>query len=176
MPAFIGPIEITDPDRIDEICRLRAAVWRETGNVAQDAFLRQGWRDKLDDPCRSRHWAILQHDEVVAAARASFHDRLDDVPEADEYLRAGLRLAGRIAAPARVVVASSAQRQGLATRLLDAQDSAAVEEGAAHGVRQASPAMQRLLIPRGWRNVASAGPDSRFPGVAFQIMVRSYGS
>lgn len=171
-----GPIEITDESRIDEICRLRAEVWRATGDAAQGAFPQGEWRDELDDPGGSRHWVILRDDEIVAAARVSVHDRLDAVPEAEEYITAGLRLNGRIAAPARVVVSPAARRYGLASRLLDVQDSAAIEAGAAHGVRQASPGMRRLLIGRGWRDVAPAGADPRFPGVAFQVMMRSYGA
>ncbi|MGI8805930.1 MAG: hypothetical protein ACR2IN_09650 [Thermoleophilaceae bacterium] len=91
-----------------------------------------------------------------------------------EYLEAGLRLEGAVAAPARVVVAASAQRHGLASRLLDVQDDGAREAGATHAVRQASPAMARLLERRGWRHAAPAGADPRFPGVGFRIMTTAY--
>ena len=93
------------------------------------------------------------------------------MPEAEEYEAAGLQLAGRIAAPARVVVAAAARRHGLAGQLLDAQDAAARAAGCAYAVRQSSPAMGRLLARRGWRDVGPAGIDERFPGVRFEVMV-----
>lgn len=173
-PGFIGPIEVTDAPRIDEICRLRVAAWREMGALARGAFLHGEWRDELDDGGRSRQWVILRDEEIVAAARLSVHDRLDDVSEAQEYLTAGLRLDGHIAAPARIVVSAAARGHGLASRLLEVLDSAAVEADAAYGVLQASPGLRRLLIPRGWRDIAPAGADPRFPTVAFRVMMRSY--
>lgn len=168
-PAFVGPREVSDASSIEEICRLRATVWRKTGDISDRAFADGRWRDAFDDV--SRHWVVTRNDEIVAAARLSLHDRLAQVPEADEYLAAGMRLDGVIAAPARVVVCPSARRRGLAGELLDAQEQAALRAGATHAVRQASPAMCRLLGRRGWRHVGAAKSDARFPNVTFQIMV-----
>jgi GNAT superfamily N-acetyltransferase len=163
-----GPIEVEDEAGIEAICELRGSVWRETGAVSPDAFPSGGWRDGFD--AVSRHWAFTLDGRMVAAARLSVHDRLDEVPEATEYLGAGLRLEGRIAAPARVVVAASARRRGLAWRLLDVQEEAARDAGALHAVAQSSPGMVRLRERRGWRDIAPASPDPRFPGVRFRVM------
>lgn len=163
---------MSDAASIDAICELRAAVWRETGAVSQEAFPTDRWHDEFD--AMARHWVVTNAGRIVAAARLSVHGRLEDVPEAAEYLEAGLRLEGAVAAPARVVVAASAQRHGLASRLLDVQDDGAREAGATHAVRQASPAMARLLERRGWRHAAPAGADPRFPGVGFRIMTTAY--
>jgi hypothetical protein len=76
---LIGPIEVTGAAQVDEICRLRVAVWSESGQLAEDPFLQDEWRDELDARGRSRHWAILRGDEIVAAARLSLHDTLRDV-------------------------------------------------------------------------------------------------
>ena len=111
---------------------------------------------------------VRDGDELVAAARLSVHERLADVPEAEEYAAVGLQLEGRIAAPARVVVAAAARRHGLAGQLLDAQDAAARAAGCAFAVRQSSPAMSRLLARRGWRDAGPAGLDERFPGRALR--------
>lgn len=170
---FSEPIEITDARAIEHVCRFRAFVWSQTGGLADGSFGDGRWRDEFDEI--SRHWVITRAGDLVAAARLSIHDRLEDVPEAEEYLAAGLALAGRIASPGRVVVSPSAQRCGLATQLLDVQDEAALEAGAAHALRQASPGMCRLLTRRGWRDVAAARTDPRFPGVSFRVMLRDYG-
>jgi GNAT superfamily N-acetyltransferase len=167
---YSDPLEVTDAETIDQICRLRAPVWEATGQAAAAAFPDGGWRDPFDADCA--HWIIRDHRrQLVAAARVTVHDRLEDVPGAEEYLRYGLRLPGPIAAPARVVVLGEAQGGGLARRLLDAQDAFARRAGARHAVRQASPAMVRLLVHRAWRILGPATPDPRFTGVRFQVAV-----
>ena len=168
--SFTGPEQVTDAPTLEAIYRLRATVWRETGDVAQAAFADGRWSDEHDPA--ALHWVIRDAaNELVAAARLSVHDALADVPEAEEYAAAGLQLEGRIAAPARVVVAAAARRHGLAAQLLDAQDAAARAAGCAYAVRQSSPAMSRLLARRGWRDMGPAGLDERFPGVRFEVMV-----
>lgn len=168
-PAVHGPELVTDPDTLEAIYRLRAAIWRETADVAQSAFADGTWSDEHDPG--SLHWVMRDGRQLVGAARLSIHQRLADVPEAGEYAAAGLRLQGSIAAPARVVVAAAARGRGLAGQLLDAQDAAALAAGARYAVRQASPAMCRLLRRRGWRDVGPAGRDERFPGVRFEVMM-----
>jgi hypothetical protein len=148
------------------------AVWREEGALVEAAFPDGRWCDEFDDI--SRHWVVMSGRRIAAAARLSVHVRLADVPEAEEYLAAGLRLAGPIAASGRVVVAAWARRRGLAARLLDFQDQAATEAGVRHGARQASPGMRRLLERRGWSSIGPARPDARFIGVAFHIMAIRY--
>jgi GNAT superfamily N-acetyltransferase len=167
--GFSGPERVTDAPTLDAIYRLRASVWRETGDIALAAFRDGRWSDEHDPV--STHWVIRDDDRLVAAARLSVHERLGDVPEAEEYTAVGLHLQGRIAAPARVVVAAEARRHGLASQLLDVQDAAARDAGCAFAVRQSSPAMCRLLERRGWRAAGPAGLDERFPGVRFHVMV-----
>jgi len=55
--------------------------------------------------------------------------------------------------------------------LLDAQDAFARRAGARHAVRQASPAMVRLLVRRAWRILGPATPDPRFTGFRFEVAV-----
>lgn len=167
-PCFSGPELVTDPATLEAIYRLRAAVWRETGDVAQSAFTDGTWSDEHDH--RSLHWVMRDGRQLVGAARLSIHERLADVPEAVEYAAVGLHLQGLIAAPARVVVAAAARGRGLAGQLLDAQDVAALAAGARYAVRQASPGMCRLLRRRGWRDAGPARRDERFPGVRFEVM------
>ena len=167
--AFSAPERVTDTPTLEAIYRLRAAVWLQTGDIAQAAFRDGRWSDEHD--AIATHWVIRDGHELVAAARLSVHERLADVPEAEEYAAAGLRLEGRIAAPARVVVAAAARRHGLASQLLDAQDEAARAARCTFAVRQASPSMSRLLQRRGWRSFGPASADERFPGVRFEVMV-----
>ena len=46
--AFTGPERVTDAPTLEAIYRLRATVWRETGDVAQAAFADGRWSDEYD--------------------------------------------------------------------------------------------------------------------------------
>jgi hypothetical protein len=170
---FVGPTEVTDAHTIEAICRFRASVWRASGTLADGVFADGRWHDEFDD--LSRHWIITRARRIVAAGRLSIHDRLEDVPEAEEYLVAGLRLEGLIAAPGRLVVCQSVRGQGLASRILDVRNEAALDAGAAYSVAQATPEVSRTLIRRGgWRHIGPARTDPRFPGVVFHIMLLDF--
>lgn len=160
-------IVICPPERLTEMFRLRAAVWVGEG-ADPDAFPGGQWCDERDD---SRlHWIVLNEDRIIATASLSVHPTLADVEEGDVYLLAGLSASGPVAAPARVTVAAEFRGAGLAQALLDVQDAAALDAGAMLSVRQASPAMRRLLERRGWQQHGPGPWDPRFPGVQFTVM------
>jgi GNAT superfamily N-acetyltransferase len=164
---------LEDPARRVEIYRLRTEVWRLTSGVNGDAFPDGLWQDPIDDA--AQHWIVADdNDRIVAAARLSLHEILDDVTQPFQYQRYGVAIRGLIASPDRVVVHPSAQGLGLGQRLLDAQDAAARAAGAAGAVRQASPSMARLLVRRGWRLIGPALDDDRFPGVEFTVAAREF--
>jgi hypothetical protein len=169
--SFFGPVELSDEASVAKICLLRAQVWRDTGNLAESAFASEGWRDAIDSHCR--HWAILnQHQMPVAAGRLSLHASLDDVHESHEYRRYGIDFAGGYANPDRVVVDRACKGCGLGRQILDAQDNAIDSETVSFSVRQASPAMVRLLIHRGWYVAGPASSDSRFRDVQFSVVIK----
>lgn len=168
---YSAPIEINDESTIAEICLLRARVWRDTGNLTPDAFGPNGWRDPIDAHCQ--HWVIVdRRDTVVAAGRLSIHDQIADVHESHEYLKHGINFSGRYANPDRVVVDQAIASRGLGRQILDAQDEAINVQKIDFSVRQASPAMVRLLLRRGWHVAGPATPDQRFPGVEFSVVIR----
>ena len=172
---FSPPLPITARQEILEICRFRARVWEQTGNLARHAFGEDGWLDPIDFDCR--HWAIRnERGGLVAAGRLSIHETLADVHEAKEYFRYGLAVDGPVAAPGCVVVCQSAQGSGLGGAIVEVQDQTAEELGARCAVRQASPGMVRLVRQRGWSVLGPATPDERFPGVQFQVAVRMFAS
>jgi GNAT superfamily N-acetyltransferase len=166
-------LETCDEHVIAEICRFRVSVWREEGQLASHAFPNGQWRDPVDG--QSTHWLIRDFRGCCAAAgRLSMHRSLEEVHQAEEYLRFGLQLPGSVAAPDRVVVARFARASGLGRQILDLQDAAAQAAGASHAVRQASPRMAQLLEHRGWQVLGRASPDDRFSGVEFQVVVKEF--
>ncbi len=167
MSAWAPRLLPCPPERLDEMFRLRLTVW--LGEGADPAAFPEGqWRDASD--LKRRHWIVINDDRVVATASLSIHDSFADVEEGDVYVRAGLTTAGLVAAPARVALSGECRGRGVAQDLLDVQDTTAREAGAAIAVRQASPAMRRLLERRGWREHGPGPDDPRFPGVLFTVM------
>ncbi|WP_426416607.1 GNAT family N-acetyltransferase [Aestuariirhabdus sp. LZHN29] len=160
----IEPYRSTD---MDELAGFRFEAWCDAG-IDPAKFPSQQWSDPHDH--LRLHWVVRERGRIIASASLGIHERLLDVDEAEVYIAAGLEGEGPVGAPARVAVLSAYRKHGYASLLLDQQDSAMDDAGVRYAVRQSSPSMQRLLIPRGWVDYGSAPPDPRFPGVDFHIM------
>src|SRR5690349_12814272 len=103
----------TEPAVFDAVVRLRLEAWTPQTPVPLTLD------DVLDSFEQSaRHWCGFDGEQVVAAARLSIHDRLEDVPEA-ECLHGvfASEPAGPIAFLSRLVVAATHRRRGLAREL-----------------------------------------------------------
>lgn len=172
---FSEPTLISSREEIAEICRFRVAVWAATGKLDASAFGPEGWRDPIDDD--ACHW-IIRHESgsLAAAGRITLHSRLDQVHQANEYLRYGLQFSGPVAAPDRVVVEPRFQGHGLGAQIVDLQDKFAQTMNARVAVRQASETMVRLIVRRGWSLVGPATSDPRFPGASFTVAYRHLSS
>jgi len=156
-----------EAERLSELFRLRASVWVEEGANAS-AFPAGSWSDAAD--ADRTHWMVLDQGRIVAGASLGLHDTLADLDEPEAYLSIPAPPPGIIAAPQRVVVDRQYRGRGIAAALLDAQDRASKEAGAVIAVRQASPAMKRILDRRGWRDHGPGPMDPRFPGIQFTVM------
>jgi len=156
-----------DSGRLEELYRLRARVWIAEG-ADPSAFPEGTWSDARDG--QRIHWIALDGDRIAAGASLGLHVALAEVEEAEAYSAVPAPPAGIIAAPARVVVDGAYRGCGIAAALLDQQDQAARDAGAVLAVRQASPAMRRILDRRGWHGHGPAPADPRFPGVQFTVM------
>jgi len=160
-------IVVCDPNRLPELYALRARVWIEEG--ADPAAFPEGcWTDSHD--AHRMHWVVLDGDRIVAGASLAIHAALAEVDEPGAYWMIAPPRSGLIAAPARVVVEKAYRGRGLAQALLDRQDDAARAAGVVLAVRQASPAMRRLLERRGWQYHGPGPADPRFPCVEFSVM------
>lgn len=160
------------PGRLEELFRLRAAVWVAEG-ADPAAFPGGAWRDARDD--QRLHWMAEHDGEIVAGASLSIHASLDDVHQAETYRLYGITAGGPVAAPARVIVRADWRGTLLVRRLLDAQDEAARAAGAVLALRQASAMLRPMLERRGWRWHGPALPDLRFPGQDFSVMTLPLG-
>lgn len=164
-------IALCESSRLPELFALRARVWIDEGADPR-AFADGAWSDDRDK--QRVHWVVLLDGDIVGGASMSFHSSLAQLEEAEAYQAITAPSGGIIAAPARMVIDREHRGRGIADALLAIQDQAANEAGAVLSVRQASPAMKRLLCRHGWRDHGPAPRDPRFPGVVFSVMSRTY--
>jgi GNAT superfamily N-acetyltransferase len=160
-------------ERLEDLFALRARVWIAEG-ADPAAFDAGRWTDGHD--AHRTHWMVLDGDQLIAGASMSMHDRLADMDEPEAYAGLDLPITGRIAAPARVIVDAAYRGSGIGQMLLDTQDQAASAAGAVIAVRQASPAMRRLLERRGWRYHGAVPVYPGFPGIEFSVMTFTPGA
>ncbi len=71
-------MKVDYPHRIGEIGALRIRAWRNEPGVDPRFFAQSTWIEPLDQT--AHHWVVTHNDEVVAAARMTFHSTIDDVP------------------------------------------------------------------------------------------------
>jgi GNAT superfamily N-acetyltransferase len=161
------PIVACEGSRLAQLYEFRARVWTDEG-ADPLAFPGGSWSDDRD--ASRLHWVALDGDRIVGAASLGLCTSLAEMEEPEAYAALPTPPRGTIAAPARVVVDAAYRGRGLADALLDRQDAAAREAGAVIALRQASPAMVRILERRGWCSHGPGPADPRFPGVVFTVM------
>ena len=107
---------IADPQMLDRVYRLRAAVWSP---LAPEPFATGRWMD--DHDAHAWHWAVLERGAPIAAARFCVHDEAEELPDARFYRGIAPRLVPPVGSLNRLVVAEPFRRAGIATRLDDAR-------------------------------------------------------
>jgi GNAT superfamily N-acetyltransferase len=69
------------PEIMNDIGRFRVKTWRNEKGIDPIFFSKDSWLDEIDE--NARHWIITQNNMIVASARLSFHEFIDDVPYAN---------------------------------------------------------------------------------------------
>ncbi|MDB5240963.1 MAG: hypothetical protein JWP57_1588 [Spirosoma sp.] len=72
--------QVSFPERIQEIGALRIRAWRNEPGINADFFAKRTWVEAIDHT--ACHWIITKNNRIVAAARMSLHDSLQNVPYA----------------------------------------------------------------------------------------------
>lgn len=170
-------IQVTDTDVIAQIGRLRAEVWKEFLTPA--AMVNGTWTDSYD--AVARHWAAFAGGEVVAAARLTMHDALEDCPDWQDLMHFDLKIGLPFAYMGRLAVRKDARTPGLAERF----DSLRVAEARQQGAKAVvvAPLHYRIsTLLRGgfeYAGVSPLPPEERYylPSASFEthIMVHRLG-
>lgn len=153
---------ITEPDaaQMEQIFHLRSHAWRS----------RMPWFDcptRWEDPedGSSQHWAIQHGTTIVAAARLTVADRVEQLPSAEVYRGILPPLSGKLASINRLVVDPLHGGQGLSGWLDRARLAHADRSGAQHVVAQTFAGISRIeqLVALGFRPMGEARPYASGP-------------
>jgi GNAT superfamily N-acetyltransferase len=130
------------PEIMNDIGRFRVKTWRNEKGIDPIFFSKDSWIDEID--ANARHWIITQNNIMVASARLSFHEFIEDVPYAN-FLQLEHRLLfnnSPIASINRLVVSPEFRGRGFA-KLLDMERVKVAQE---FGVNEiiAFPQLSRL--------------------------------
>ena len=154
LPSHLTLIEQPDAETLAQIFRLRAEAWRSRFPAfpAMDA-----WTDVLDEG--ALHWAVMEGEAVVAAARMTVHPDWAALPDcvlADGY--AAPDYDGPLASLNRLFVLKSHARLGLSELLDEVRIGCARALGCSHviGRTNSSAPRHRVLESKGFVSIGPA--------------------
>ena len=161
LPANLTLIEQPDPAIIAQIVCLRAVAWRS--RFPSFPAMEQ-WTDALDE--RALHWAVIDGDDVVAAARMTVHPDWAALPDcvlAEGYTAP--EYAGPLASLNRLFVLKSHARMGLSELLDEVRIARARALGCRHviGRTNSSAPRQRVLEGKGFVTLGPAADYASGP-------------
>lgn len=140
--------EITGTGFVPQTFRLRYEIWKDEAALKPEIHARGSITDEHD--AHARHWAVLQEERIVAAARMCIHDLQEETPDSPAFSQ--IRLRSPIATLNRLVVHRSVRRRGLAALLDVCRIGAARRVGAECVVGTAAqariPSLERLGFRR----------------------------
>ncbi|GAB4029238.1 hypothetical protein GCM10028809_19190 [Spirosoma gilvum] len=156
--------EVAFPNRIAEIGALRIRAWSSEPGIDPIFFSQRIWIDALDH--EAHHWIVTLNNKIVASARMSFHNSLDNVPYASllpaEYCS---RYENRsLVSINRLVVDPQFRGRGLAKVLDNVRLTMAIDKGV--DVILAQPQLSRLaaLDKLGFSYLCELPPTPELPG------------
>ena len=135
-------------------------------NVCQNGV----WLDELDS--LGKHWVAFDGNEIVAAARLTFHDSLDDLPHSREFSPYNLAIDLPYCFMSRLVVRKEFRGQGLARKLDCLRLREAKQRGAKAAIMLPTPYRVQAVLKLGFVHFGLSGvPAGEMPDLAIQMHV-----
>lgn len=158
------------PELMNDIGGFRVKTWRNEKGVDPIFFSKDTWTDEIDE--NARHWIITKNKRIVASARLSFHENIEDVPYAD-FLKFEHRIlfqSSPVASINRLVVDPEFRGRGFA-KLLDLERIKVTQE---FGIKEivAFPQQSRLepLEKLGFKLISQLNNIPEMPERPFFLM------
>lgn len=165
----IRETRIGDARELARISDLRIEVWGSEGSLDPRIRAAGSWLDEIDPV--ARHWvAETAGGELVATARLSVHERLEDTLDGYVWTEAHRSVPLPVGSISRLVVRRDARRQGLAGRLNDVRIAAARAAGCRSMTVTASKENARLLAAHGFVDTGLTVVFANRPGVVFHAL------
>lgn len=119
--SFIGEEQ---PIIVKAIGAFRYYIWQNEGYTPAKSDERI-WLDKFDE--KAVHWIVCQNASIIGSARLTIHKNLEDIPDAEDFIKLTLAVVPPIACINRLVVSPTMRGKGIASwldrqRILKAQE------------------------------------------------------
>jgi hypothetical protein len=151
----LSPIEVSDPSILLRIYKLRVDSWLSIG-LSQDVFPSGLGKDIHDE--HSRHWAIIDGEDILAAARMCIHQSMSEMPSSHIYDGLDFDALPPIASINWLVIHPDARGLGLSSKLDYVRLKAASDYGCRSVIGYCSElsgkARRSSLVKQGFRIVS----------------------
>lgn len=164
-------IKVQYPDHIEEIGRLRYLAWKDIEGFNKDFFSQGLWIDDYDK--FSHLWIIRYKNQIVATARLSIHNEVNDIPWHDCIPQEAKGLINPpVAMITRLAVHPDFRRRGL-SRPLDLVRIKLATELKVNAIL-AEPVLERFntLEKYGFQHFGYLGQPMELPGVTIDFRIK----
>lgn len=164
--------KLDHPERLDEMGALRVSAWKDEQGISKEFFSHQSWLD--GDDLVAHHWIITHDNEIVAAARMTFHKEYGSVPHSDLFDEEllGAHRNGPFASINRLVVAPGYRGNGFSTILDEARIHFAEEQGMRVIIAQPVASRIKPLEDLGFVYLGKIRPLYQMPGRQIYFMIK----
>ena len=164
-------MKVQYPDHIEEIGRLRYLAWKDVEGINKDFFSRGLWVDDYDKI--SHLWIICYKEQIVATARLSIHNGINEIPWNDLIPKEALKLINPpVATISRLCVHPDFRKKGLSRPL----DLVRIKEATELKVNAiiAEPILERFntLEKYGYQHFGYFGNPMELPGVTIGFRIK----
>lgn len=144
----ISPIH--NIDTLQAIGKFRYMMWNEETEVNKEMFPDGCWIESSD--ATARHWIAenIQTQEIVAVARLTYHETLQDNLDGYLWIEKQFMVPEPCANISKLIVHSSVRKLGIGQTMSDIRIQAAKDMGAKSILVTASAANARILYTKGF--------------------------
>lgn len=149
---YIKEVDCKDIEELNRIGKFRYDLWDKETIIDKSLFPGGVWLEELDFSVK--HWIAVEKEtnEIVAVARLSIHDTLQETPDGSLWVEKDYNLSGPIGYICKLGCSSSVRGLGIGKRMNEIRMDAARILGANSMIVTASPSNSSILFKLGWKD------------------------